>query len=52
VLHVPQHTDGELFYYVSEGIPETAMPAWRAAISERERWELVHYLRDLADGRP
>lgn len=52
VLHVPQHTDGELFYYVSAGIPGTAMPAWRDALGERERWQIVHYLRVLADGTP
>lgn len=52
LLHVPQHTDGELFYYVTAGIPGSAMPAWRHALGERERWQLVHYLRALADGSP
>jgi hypothetical protein len=28
------------------------MPAWRTALSETERWELVHYLRVLATGNP
>jgi copper transport protein len=52
VLHVPQHTEGELFYYVSRGIPGTAMPAWDRVLSERERWEVVHYLYALAAGAP
>lgn len=50
VLHVPQHTDGELAYFVSRGIPGTAMPAWRDVLSATERWEVVAYLRSLAAG--
>jgi mono/diheme cytochrome c family protein len=52
VLHVPQHSDGELYYMVSVGFPGTAMPAWRSILSEPQRWELVHYLRVLATGNP
>ena len=52
VLHVPQHTDGELHYMISVGFPESAMPAWRSVLSEQDRWELVHYLRVLASGNP
>ena len=51
-LHVPQHTDGELFYFISRGIPGSAMPAWRTTLSETERWQLVQYLRVLSAGRP
>jgi putative copper resistance protein D len=52
VLHVPQHTDGELYYMISRGMPNSAMPAWSATLSERARWDLVHYLRALGDGSP
>jgi mono/diheme cytochrome c family protein len=52
VLHVPQHTDGELFYMISRGVPNSAMPAWRSVLTDRARWEIVHYLRDLARGTP
>jgi mono/diheme cytochrome c family protein len=52
VLHVPQHTEGELFYMISRGMPNSAMPAWRSALTDRERWEIVHYLRVLASGTP
>lgn len=52
VLHVPQHSDGELFYMISRGMPNSAMPAWRSMLSERQRWEVVHYLRALAAGTP
>lgn len=52
VLHVPQHPDGELFWYISRGSPGTAMPAWDTALGEEDRWSLVHYLRTLAGGVP
>ena len=52
VLHVPQHTDGELFYFVSRGVPGSAMPAWESVLSEPDRWKLVHYLHALAAGTP
>jgi mono/diheme cytochrome c family protein len=52
VLHVPQHTDGELYYMVSVGFPQSAMPPWRGVLTEQQRWELVHYLRVLASGNP
>lgn len=52
ILHVPQHTDGELYYMISVGFPGSAMPQWRSVLSETERWELVHYLRVLATGNP
>ena len=52
VLHVPQHTDGELYYMISVGFPGSAMPEWRSVLSEMQRWELVHYLRVLASGNP
>ena len=47
-LHVPQHTDGELYYFISVGVPGSAMPAWRATLSSEQRWSLVRYLRELA----
>jgi copper transport protein len=48
VLHVPQHTDGELFHFITRGIRGSPMPSWHSVLSERERWLLVHYLRTLA----
>lgn len=47
-VHVPLHAPGEHFHWISEGIPATAMPGWRAQLSETERWQLVRYLYALA----
>lgn len=57
-VHVPQHAPGELFYWISEGIPFTAMPSWAATdettgkpkLTETERWEIIRYLQALAAG--
>jgi mono/diheme cytochrome c family protein len=57
-LHVPQHAPGELFYWISNGIPGTSMPAWsdvdpatgRPRLSDEDRWAIIRYLQALARG--
>ena len=57
-LHVPQHADGEVFYWIATGIPGTGMPAWGAIdpetkqpkLSETDRWSIIRYIRALAAG--
>jgi copper transport protein len=49
-VHVPQHPDGILFRFISDGIPGTAMRAWGKgpdALSETDIWHVVNYLRTL-----
>jgi len=41
---VQQQTDGEIFWKITHG--RGVMPAWKH-LSERERWELVNYIRSL-----
>jgi len=50
--HVDDHTDGDLFWWLTHGITGTAMPAWHDTLSEPERWTVVHYLRSLRRGKP
>ena len=50
-IHVPQHAPGEIYYWIGEGIPFTAMPAWKDKLTETERWEIVSYLQALAAGQ-
>ena len=57
-VHVPQHAPGELEYWIANGIPFTAMPAWgtndpdtgKPKLTDIERWEIVRYLQALAAG--
>ncbi len=51
-IHVPLHAEGEHFYWISEGVSGTAMPGWKATLSETERWQLVRYIQSLSTGRP
>lgn len=46
--HVPLHTDGQVFYFLTNGFPGTAMPAFGNALTEEQRWHIVNYLRTLA----
>lgn len=48
-LHVPQHNDGTLFLWISEGLPldgDKVMPAWKTILTEDERWHVVNFLRE------
>jgi copper transport protein len=44
--HVAQHTEGQLWLWLSDGVPGTAMPAFRSSLSDEDRWSLINYLRD------
>lgn len=50
-LHVPQHAAGEVYYWISEGVAGTGMPAWKETLSETQRWEIVRYVQALASGQ-
>ena len=51
VVHTPQHAPGEVFYWISEGIPNTAMPGWKDRLTDAQRWQIVRFLYALAAGR-
>ncbi|HEY7132108.1 MAG TPA: cytochrome c [Candidatus Limnocylindrales bacterium] len=44
--HLAQHTDGDLFYWISNGLPG-GMPAWSSKLSETDRWNVINYLRAI-----
>jgi mono/diheme cytochrome c family protein len=41
------YTDADYFWRISEGVPWSAMPAWKINYGEEDRWKLVHYLRAI-----
>jgi mono/diheme cytochrome c family protein len=45
------HTDQELFNWVTNGVDGTGMPAFRAQLSEQERWDVINYIRSFAAQR-
>jgi mono/diheme cytochrome c family protein/uncharacterized membrane protein len=42
------HTDGELFTWLSKGVPGTAMPPFEGQLPETDRWHLVNFIRGFA----
>jgi mono/diheme cytochrome c family protein len=44
-----QLSDGELFYFIENGIMLTGMPGWSTGTPEGERasWQLVHFIRRM-----
>jgi putative copper export protein/mono/diheme cytochrome c family protein/peroxiredoxin len=48
--HTGDHTAGDLFWWLSHGIPGSAMPGFADRLSESDRWDLVNFIRALASG--
>jgi putative copper export protein/mono/diheme cytochrome c family protein len=48
---VARHTAGDVFWWLSRGIPGTAMPGFAATLAEEPRWDLVNFLRARAAAR-
>jgi mono/diheme cytochrome c family protein len=44
------HSDAQLFEWITNGYPESPMPAFGQALAEAERWHLVNYIRTLVPG--
>ena len=50
-LHVPQHATGEIYYWITNGVAGTGMPAWKDTLGDTQRWQVVRYLQALASGK-
>ena len=46
---LPQLSDGALNYRIAVGTVGTGMPGFAGTLAERDRWDLVNYLRDRFD---
>jgi len=44
---VQKAPDGEVFWFITKGSLQNGMPSW-ASLPERERWELVSYIKSLS----
>lgn len=50
--HTDSHPDGDVYYWIKNGIPNSAMPAFGSQLSDEDVWNLVNYIRRLsAQGR-
>jgi putative copper resistance protein D len=48
--HVLDHSEGDLFWWLTAGIPESGMPTYTDTLSEGERWDLINWVRTLPVG--
>jgi mono/diheme cytochrome c family protein len=42
--HVTAHTEGELWWWITNGVAGTQMPAWKNSLSDNERWDVLNYI--------
>ncbi len=50
--HLNQHTDGDIFYWISERPARRHAGVGDATLSETDRWNLVNYLRSINGRSP
>ena len=46
--HTDTHPDGDLHYWIENGIVESGMPAWGEMFEDSDIWHLVNYVRRLS----
>jgi len=46
--HAADHTAGDLFWWLSYGVKDTAMPGFAASLEEEERWDMINFVRALS----
>ena len=49
--HTAQHTAGDIFWWITAGIPAARMPAFGGVLDEDQRWHLVNFVRALGSGQ-
>ncbi len=45
--HTAQHTAGDIFWWITAGIPAARMPGFAGTLDEERRWDLVNFVRAL-----
>ncbi|HYM03111.1 MAG TPA: CopD family protein [Stellaceae bacterium] len=48
--HTRDHTAGDMFWWIGQGIPAGGMPGFAPALAEDERWDLVNFIHTLSSG--
>jgi putative copper resistance protein D len=45
--HAGDHTAGDLYWWVSHGIPQGGMPGFGGQLTPEERWDVINFVRAL-----
>jgi putative copper resistance protein D len=48
---VERHTAGDLYWWITRGIPRMGMPGFGTQLDDEARWDLVNFIRTLDAGR-
>lgn len=48
--HTALHTAGDMFWWLTHGIPEGGMPGFPEVIDEQARWDVINFLRAFSQG--
>jgi putative copper resistance protein D len=48
--HTAEHTAGDMFWWLTHGIPVGGMPPFGRTLGEEERWDLINFVRTLGAG--
>ncbi|HLJ62856.1 MAG TPA: copper homeostasis membrane protein CopD, partial [Stellaceae bacterium] len=48
--HLLAHKEGDLFWWIAEGIASSGMPGFAESLSEGQRWDAINFLRARAAG--
>lgn len=49
--HTAQHTAGDIFWWITAGIPAARMPAFGGVLDDEQRWHLINFVRALGAAR-
>jgi putative copper resistance protein D len=48
--HTALHTAGDIFWWLTHGLPAGGMPGFESTMSVEERWDMVNFLRAFSAG--
>lgn len=48
--HTADHTAGDMFWWLSHGMPSGAMPGFARTLDVEARWDLINFLRTFSNG--
>lgn len=48
--HTALHTGGDMYWWLTAGIPKSGMPGFSAVMDEQTRWDVINFLRAFSQG--
>jgi putative copper export protein/mono/diheme cytochrome c family protein len=48
--HTALHTAGDMYWWVTHGIPESGMPGFADSLTPEDRWDVINFLQDFTLG--